>query len=138
MKYQYYFEKTDVWKNARSYVTHIYTITKSFPKEELYGLTDQLRRAAVSVSSNIAEGLSRKSAKDEIHFLEYSYASLMETLSQLYVAVDLQYLHEQDLDKIRDEIGKIANQLNSLTRSIKNRAEQSTNQLTDSPINQLP
>ena len=67
MKYQYYFEKTDVWKNARSYVTHIYTITKLFPKEEMYGLTDQLRRAAVSVLQ-YCRGIARKSAKDQLHF----------------------------------------------------------------------
>ena len=73
----YSFEKLEVWKEARELVVWIYSITKEYPSEEKFGLVTQLRRAAVSVVSNLAEGSSRKSAKDQAHFSQIAYSSLL-------------------------------------------------------------
>lgn len=72
----------EVWKESRKLANHIYELTKSFPKEELYGITNQIRRCAVSVPSNIAEGCGRQTAKDTIHFLHISRGSLYELETQ--------------------------------------------------------
>jgi len=78
MSYTYGFERLEVWQNARKLVTSIYSLTKEFPKEERFGLVDQLGRAVISVTANIAEGSSRLSAKDQAHFSNLAYGSLME------------------------------------------------------------
>ena len=84
----------DVWKRSISLVTDIYKITKAFPKEELYGLTSQLRRAAVSIPSNIAEGSARNSNKEYVHFLYISLSSLSETETQLIIANKINYIND--------------------------------------------
>lgn len=95
-------------------VKEIYTLTKQFPKEELFGLTSQIRRAAVSISSNIAEGNSRFSPKDKARFLSIAYGSLMEVLSQLILGSDLEYITTNELDQCKPLIHEISNKLNSL------------------------
>ncbi len=91
----YSFEKLEVWKEARELVVWIYAITKEYPAEEKFGLVIQLRRAAVSVVSNLAEGSSRKSAKDQAHFSQIAYSSLLEILTQLIVSGDLHFIPEE-------------------------------------------
>ncbi|MFA5076124.1 MAG: four helix bundle protein [Patescibacteria group bacterium] len=80
------------WQRARELVLTIYKATENFPKKEIYGLTDQMRRAAVSVTSNIAEGFSRKSKADKAHFYTIAKSSLVELQNQLIIAKDINYL----------------------------------------------
>ena len=108
------FEKLVVWQQSKDLVLLIYKTTKGFPKEEKYGIVDQVKRAAVSVSANIAEGTSRFSGKEQAHFSQMAYSSLMEVLSHLYVANGLGYLKESDLDDIKKSILEISNLLNAL------------------------
>ncbi len=115
----YSFEKLTVWQDSRKLVKEIYLLTDQFPKSELFSLTNQLRRAAISISSNIAEGSSRTSNKDQAHFYQIAYSSLMETLSQLLLAVDPGYLNEEKFNtEYRTQIEKISFQLNALRKSI--------------------
>lgn len=116
MGYKYSFEKLEVWADARVFVKEVYGITSTFPEKEKFGLCSQLQRAAVSIVSNIAEGISRNSEKEKIRFLEISYGSLMEVYCQLYIAVDLSYIPEDKLFEAKELIDKIANKLNALTR----------------------
>jgi len=110
------------WQKAMKFVTQIYEVTRGFPPEERYGLTNQLRRASVSVPSNIAEGQARFSQKEFHHFLSQARGSLVEIETQLLIAKDLKYLQPVKADGLlaaADELGKI---LNGLIASIKNRA----------------
>ncbi|MBP5668070.1 MAG: four helix bundle protein [Salinivirgaceae bacterium] len=118
MSYLYGFEKLDVWHNARSLAKSIYLITNDFPNFEKYGLSSQIQRAAISISSNIAEGIGRTSAKEQKRFVEIAYGSLMETLSQLYLAVDLEYIKIDVIDDIRPLIETISYQLSRLRKTI--------------------
>ena len=136
----YSFEKLLVWQDARKFVAFVYAITKNFPKEELYGLTNQIRRASVSIPSNIAEGSSRSSAKDQAYFSQLSYSSLMETLNHFYIAFDLGYLSQETLDITKDHVFKLSNMINGLRKNQINRhqklskhkkTKQSTNQLNN-------
>lgn len=87
----------DAWKQSIEFVSEIYTITDKFPKEEIYGLTNQIRRSAVSIPSNIAEGAARQSDKELIQFLYVALGSLAEIETQLIVAKNLSYLKEADV-----------------------------------------
>src|SRR2546427_4289267 len=110
------------WQKAMKLVTEIYAVTQRFPSEERYGLTNQLRRAAVSVPSNIAEGQARFSQKEFHHFLSQARGSLVEIETQLLIAKDLKYTapaKAQELLVRADELGRI---LNGLISSIKTRA----------------
>jgi four helix bundle protein len=110
------------WQKAMKFVTEIYAATQQFPSEERYGLTNQLRRAAVSIPSNIAEGQARFSQKEFHHFLSQARGSLVEIETQLLIARDLKYLqpsNAEDLLATADELGRV---LNGLIASIKNRA----------------
>ncbi|MBI3478142.1 MAG: four helix bundle protein [Acidobacteria bacterium] len=110
------------WQKAMKLVTGIYSSTHRFPSEERFGITNQLRRAAVSVPSNIAEGQARFSQKEFHHFLSQARGSLVEIETQLMIARDLKYLHPgktEALLALTEELGKI---LNGLIASIKNRA----------------
>lgn len=94
----------DVWKNSRELVNLIYLTTKLFPKDELYGLTSQMRRSAVSIPSNIAEGLGRNHSKDSIQFYFISRGSLYELETQTYLAFDQQLINQQELNSILEKI----------------------------------
>lgn len=94
----YNFEKLEVWKEARILVKQIFKYTKLFPKEEIFSLTSQLRRAAISICSNIAEGSGRETVKDKASFYTIAYGSLMELLNQLIISVDLDYLSTDTLN----------------------------------------
>ena len=116
--YEYSFEKLRVWQKSRSFVKEIYLVTKSFPDYEKFGLASQLQRAAVSVSSNIVEGCSRQSRKDQAYFMQLAYSSLMESLSQIILAYDLGYLQNEKYNALREEIEGISNLLNSFRKSL--------------------
>ncbi len=111
MGYTYSFEKIEAWKNARSLAKAIYVLSYKFSNTEKYGLASQIQRSAISVSSNIAEGSGRTSPKEKIRFIEIAYGSLMETLSQLFIAKDLDYISDSDIAEIRPLIELISAQL---------------------------
>lgn len=115
--YKFGFEKLKVWQHSLEFVKNIYQITDKFPKAELYCLTSQLRRAAISISSNIAEGSSRNSLKDQARYTEIAFGSLIEVLNQLIIANKLNYIEDQELDLCRNETEMISRQLNSLKKS---------------------
>ncbi|PHS67527.1 MAG: four helix bundle protein [Flavobacterium sp.] len=117
MTYLFSFEKLTVWVDSKELIKLIYLVTKKFPDEEKFGLTSQLRRAAVSVASNLAEGTSRKTNKDKAHFTTISYSSLMEVLNQIIISKELNFINEKDYSIIRESIQKIANKLNALRNS---------------------
>lgn len=110
----YSFENLDVWKAARCLVVQVYGVQAKFPPFEKYGLGDQLRRAAVSVPSNIAEGSSRISIKEQLHFIEIAYGSLMEVYCQLLLACDLKYVKEHEIEETITLITAIGKMLNGL------------------------
>lgn len=114
---EYSFEKLEVWQIARSLVKAIYKLTSQFPSEEQFGLTNQLRRASVSVASNIAESTSRHSAKDKVRFIVVSYGSLMELTSQIILAVDLDFITNDEHIALRPTIEELSNKLNALRNS---------------------
>jgi four helix bundle protein len=97
----------------------VYRLIRKFPKEEQFALCSQMRRAAVSVTSNIAEGMTRYSAKDKIHFLEISFGSLMELMSQLEVAIDEEYISEEEFHNIETLIAETGRLLSGLQKSFQ-------------------
>ena len=115
----YHFERLEVYKLSRQLVKDIYKISMKFPLEERYSLCNQLRRAAISIPSNIAEGMGRLSLKETLHFLEISYGSLMEVYCQLQIAVDLMYITEGELNEVKPIIFSITRLLNGLHKSLK-------------------
>ena len=115
----YHFEKLEVWRQSRKVVVEVYKLLKKFPAEERYGLCEQLRRAAISVPSNIAEGISRIAVKETMHFLEIAFGSLMEVYCQLQIAVDLGYMTEDDFDQIKPLIQSTSKMLNGLHKAKK-------------------
>ncbi len=117
MPYTFYYEKLEVWQLAIKLAKEIYNITKLFPAEEKFGLNSQLRRAVVSVSSNLAEGSARVSKKEQAHFSSLAYSSLMEISSQLCLAKELDYINTETLEQIRSKIERIAIKINNLRRT---------------------
>ena len=120
-RHQYPFEKLNVWQSARELATSTYRITSDFPKHEVYGLTSQSNRAAVSVAANIAEGVSRQSLKDQAHFSEIAYGSLMELACLFIIGRDVGVLTDQQEGGLRQSVEKVSAQLNALHRSQRGR-----------------
>ena len=89
------FEKLAAWKVSRKLVKEIYCLVRQFPKEETYGLSDQLRRAVISISSNLAEGAGRLALREKCHFCQIAYGSLMEVTCQLALAEDLEFITKE-------------------------------------------
>ena len=114
MEYSYHFEKLDTWQESRKVVVAVYKLLKKFPPEERFALCDQLRRAVISVPSNIAEGIGRMAVKETIHHLEIAYGSLMEVYCQLQVAVDLGYITDEDFKQIKPLIFNTSKMLSGL------------------------
>jgi len=108
-----------VWQKAIILVSAIYHATKSFPKEELYGLTNQIRRAAVSIPSNIAEGFGRNSKNDFKRFLQISISSVFEVQTQLEIARNLKFFPEDEYKIVFDSTREVEAMLSSLIRKLK-------------------
>ncbi|MBP2618544.1 four helix bundle protein [Chryseobacterium jejuense] len=106
-----------VWQKSIDFVTEIYRITEVFPKNEVYGLISQIRRTAVSIPSNIAEGNSRRSKLDYLQFLKISRGSCAEVETQLIISKNLKFLNEEDYLKLNQEIIEIMKMLNGLISS---------------------
>ena len=108
MTKKYNYKDLDLYIAAKELVLSVYTLLRKFPKEEQYALCDQLRRASISIPSNIAEGMGRVSTKEQIHFLEIAYGSLCEVDCQLDMAKDLEYISNEELLEIENIIEKVA------------------------------
>jgi len=107
-----------VWQKAMQLVTQIYKITKSIPKNEIYGLISQIRRSSVSIPSNIAEGYGRKSTNDYVRYLQISSGSLYELQTQLEICLNLEYLPQKIFDKIYEQSREVERMLSSLIRKL--------------------
>ena len=116
--FSFNFEKLDVWQEAIQFADAVYQITKKFPEHERFGLTNQMRRAAVSISSNIAEGSSRASRADFGRFVEIATGSLFEVVSQMRIALSQQFLSQSDYEKILGPAEKQCRMLSGLRKSL--------------------
>ena len=114
---QFSFEKLEVWQDARKLAAAVYERTRAFPKTELYGLTSQLNRAALSIANNLAEGSSRASLKDQAHFSNQAYSSLMETASDLIIAADLKFIASEQADTLLNQVHDLAVRIHNLRES---------------------
>ena len=111
---RYSYKNLNVYQDAKMFVVAVYKLLDSFPDTEKFALCNQIRRAAISVTSNIAEGVSRISNKEKIHFLEIAYASLMEVDSQLDVSIELGYITIEQYNIIEEFVVCVSKQLSSL------------------------
>src|SRR5208283_917724 len=112
--YVFSFEKLEVYKETKELIKDIYIITHEFPDSEKFGLITQIRRAAISTASNIAEGNTRKTSKDRIHFINIAFGSLMEVVCQIDISYELGYVKLDVVNKLRERIEKIARMINGL------------------------
>ena len=108
-----------VWQKSMVLVTEVYEISKKFPKDELYGLTSQLRRCAISLPSNIAEGYGRNSTNDYIHFLRIASGSLYELQTQMEISLNLQYIDRREFENLYELSREIERMLSSLIRKLR-------------------
>jgi four helix bundle protein len=115
------FEKLDVWRKAIEFGNLVYLATRAFPADEKFGLTNQIRRAAVSISSNIAEGCSRSSQTDYSRFIEIATGSLFEVVSQSFLARNLGHLTERDFSRIYAAAEEQIRMLSGLRRSLNSK-----------------
>ena len=114
----YSFEKLEVWQLAKKLVVKVYRITENFPPSEKFGLTNQLRRAAISICSNLAEGSGRNTPKDQGNFYGMAYSSLLEVLNQILIAYELQWIKDSELAEVRTDLEIISSKINKLRKSV--------------------
>ena len=113
------YRKLRVYQQVKNFVISVYELLKCFPKEENYALCDQLRRSAMSIPSNIAEGMGRCSIKEQVHFIEIAFGSLNEVMCQLEMANELNYIDNEQLQNIENQYVVIAQMLSGLRNSKK-------------------
>jgi four helix bundle protein len=113
------FNNLKIWNRSRAFVKKTYTLTKDFPKEELVGLTSQLKRADISVPSNIAEGCGKGTEKDLNRFLDIAISSSCEIETQLYLAIDLDFINQKVMELMTDEIKQIRKMMIAYQRTVK-------------------
>lgn len=111
---KYNYKNLDVYRDSKALVMMVYGLLKQFPKEEQYALCDQLRRAVISAPSNVAEGSGRTSMKDQAHFIEMAFGSLMEVDCQLDIAYELGYVKSNELDALNAQIRRVAAMLSAM------------------------
>jgi four helix bundle protein len=121
-----HFKDLVVWRKAMEMVTEVYKLTDSFPKREVYSLTDQMRRAAVSVPSNIAEGQAHHNNREFVHFLRHSSGSLAELETQLHIAERLGYADATSIEQILQRVNEVGRILNGLIGSIRDQIDSRT------------
>ena len=109
-----------IWQKSMVLVTKIYTVTNNFPKEEVFGLTSQIKRSAISIPSNIAEGLGRESSQELLRFLNISIGSLFELQTQLEIAKNIIYLDEETFNNLYEDTRELERMIVSFTNKIKN------------------
>ncbi len=115
--YVFSFEKLKVWQETTDLSVEVYRITKSFPNDEKFGITSQLKRASNSISANIAEGTSRITNKDKAHFSTIAFSSTMEVLNHIILCNKLQFINDEIYNDLRNKIYKISNMLNALRKA---------------------
>ncbi|MRX37968.1 four helix bundle protein [Flavobacterium sp. LC2016-23] len=115
------FRKLLIWQKSVALTTKIYFSTNHFPKEEIFGLTSQIRRSSISIPSNIAEGYGRESDKDFLRFLNIAIASLFEMQTQLEIAKNITYLNEQEFNNLYEDSREVERMLVSFIKKIKDR-----------------
>lgn len=113
------FTDLEAWKQAHAFAVLVYKVTAKFPSSEQFGLTSQLRRASVSVGSNIAEGFSRQSIKEKLQFYSIARGSVVETQSQILLARDIGYLNNEDYQVLTDQAIRAHKLVNGLSSSVK-------------------
>jgi four helix bundle protein len=113
------FKDLQVWQEGHKLVLLVYKMTKIFPKEELFGLTSQLRRAAVSITSNIAEGFSRDSYKEKTRFYSMAHGSLTEVENQIMIAFDIGYLNKLDFKETTEQLDIVHRLLNAFIKKTR-------------------
>ena len=117
---QFAYRNLIAYQKGKEVVMQTYRLLKKFPREEQYAMCDQLRRASISITSNIAEGMNRYSVKDKNHFLEMAYGSLMEVSSQFEIAEELGYINNADRKNMDVLIDEVARLISGLQKSFKN------------------
>ena len=123
IEFDFSYRKLNVYQLSKKLVTDIYKILGTFPNTETYALSDQLRRAVISIPSNIAEGTAKASPKEQLHFLEIAYGSLMEIMCQLEISYDLGYIDQVQLRQSEEEIVMIYKMLSSMQSTLKSRMQ---------------
>jgi len=123
ISFDFSYRKLNVYQLSKILVTDVYKLVKRFPKEETYALCDQMRRAVISIPSNIAEGTSKASPKEQFHFIEIAYGSLMEIMCQTEIAYDQHYITQDDLSMIEEKIVSIYKMLSSMQASLRSRIQ---------------
>ena len=118
-----YWKDLKVWQKSHSLALSIYKATVGFPKEEIYGLTSQVRRSAVSVATNIVEGHSRKTTKDFIHFLYNSRGSLEETRYLILLAQELTFLSADEYDALEEQASEVSRMLNAMIPALEEKED---------------
>ena len=121
------FENLIIWQKSRCLVKEVYILAEKFPREERYGLSDQIRRAIISVSSNIAEGAGRYSLREKIHFCEIAYGSLMEVVCQLTLACDLNFILHEEMLLVRDKIEDLSRAISGYRKALQNQLQNQSN-----------
>lgn len=116
------FERLEVWQIAVEFACDIYDATASFPKAETFGMSSQLRRAGVSIAANIAEGVSRTSAKDQARFFEIAYGSVSEVVTMLHIATRQKFITRDEAEPLRSVAARLCRMLSGLRRSALERA----------------
>ena len=117
------FKKLIVWQRAREFVKDIYQVTGKFPKEELFGLTSQIRRATISIALNIVEGSGRGTNKDFAHFLDVAFGSALEVEAQIILSLDLEFITNEESDILNLKIQEIQKMIKKLTDSLRNESK---------------
>jgi four helix bundle protein len=126
---KYSYKNLEAYKESKTLVKQVYALLKKFPKEEQYALCDQLRRAVISVPSNIAEGSGRYSVKEQLHFIEIAYGSLLEVECQIDIAHDVKYVSDSEFVNVNNQIDKVSTLLSGLRNkrlSVKSSASPSS------------
>ena len=113
------FKELKVWQKSYKLCLKVYKITKKFPKTEVYSFTSQMRRAALSIPCNIAEGYGRKTTPDYLRFLYMSYGSICELETQILLSGDLEYIETESLSELQSDIGEVERMLKALIKSIE-------------------
>ena len=113
------FEKLIAWQKGRELAVLIYKVSKHFPKDEVFGLTSQMRRCSISIASNLAEGSGRNSFKDKARFTEIAYSSSLELLNQVILCYDFEYINENEYIQIREKITEVNMLIDGLYKSQK-------------------
>ena len=123
LEFDFSYRKLNVYQLSKLLVTDVYKIVGSFPSTETYALGNQMRRAVISVPSNIAEGTSKVSPKEQFHFLEIAYGSLMEIMCQLEISFDLGYINQSQFHQSEENIVMIYKMLFSMQSSLRSRLQ---------------